>query len=97
MRAASGRAAHTGSTVHKAIENALEKCRETHRGDDGPYYGRDYLTARYEYHKLLVDRGILNPKLAEPNPSAYTPKLPATASIHLHTQQRAPQARSSTR
>lgn len=53
--------------VHEELEQALQKCRET----VGPLPCRSepYLKARHDYHKLLVKHGMLDPKLAEPDPT----------------------------
>lgn len=52
-----------------ALEDALNKCRETYSGK-GPDYSYKYLLARYEYHKLLVSHGLTDQMLAEPKPKA---------------------------
>ena len=49
------------------LDLALKECRLTHRGP-GPCYLPEYLMARHKYHVLLVRRGLLDPKLAEPKP-----------------------------
>jgi hypothetical protein len=49
------------------LDLALIECRHTYRGP-GPCYLPDYLMARHKYHAILVRRGMLDPKLAEPNP-----------------------------
>lgn len=49
------------------LEAALNKCRQTHSGKV-PDHGRDYLLARHEYHRLLVERGWLDQDLAERKP-----------------------------
>ena len=49
------------------LEAALQKCRDTHSGKN-PCYDYEYLMARYEYHKLLVNIGLLSRKEAEPMP-----------------------------
>ena len=58
---------HTVTWQDPALETALNRCREAHTGVN-PCLTREYLTARHEYHKLLVARGLLDPKLAEKRP-----------------------------
>jgi hypothetical protein len=49
------------------LEKALAECRLTHTGVN-PCQDPQYLAARYNYHRLLVERGLLRKDLAEPLP-----------------------------
>jgi len=62
----------TDEPLAELAEAALAECRRTHRGN-GPCYLPEYLQARYEYHKIMVALGMLDPKLAEPKPKSAPP------------------------
>lgn len=52
------------------LDSALDECHRTHRRGGGSRHDLDYLRARFLYHKLMVARGLLNPRFAEPDPDA---------------------------
>ena len=60
---------------NSVLNAALQRCRETYVGT-GPCYLPNYLVARYEYHKLLVEYGLLSPKLADRAPTTRYEETP---------------------
>jgi hypothetical protein len=56
----------------KGLDDAYNECVRTHVGT-GVCRVPQYLTARYKYHRLLVEKGILDPTLADPRPQTYRP------------------------
>jgi len=54
------------------LDKALAECKRTYAGN-GPCHVREYLAARYNYHKLLVKHGLLNARLADQKPALVGP------------------------